>query len=136
MTQERMMSEFPHHHRSIPDALLQEQYELEKESMALGIQRYEKNLQKAMERGERDTLRPEQRLIQDAVPVMARSIEEWCLTQQNGAARFRQTKNVLSLIDPYDLAYLTLRHCINSVTNPQPLLRVAVQLGKQIERHL
>lgn len=109
--------------------LMQAQYKLEEESLALGIERY----REALARGE-DTLPPGMKLIKAAVVPLAEAIKVLVDETLDG----RPGKNVgvvkfLSQFDSERAAFVTARRVIHSITEKVLLQTLATQVASALE---
>lgn len=111
------------------------QQELEEESTALGIKRYQENLQK---RGDLNTVAGVQ-LVERAISPMADSIKSW--VDDVKAGRVRRQASLVKFIDEFEgdydaIAFISARICIGAVTKERALTITATALGRKLEDEL
>jgi DNA-directed RNA polymerase len=117
----------------IPEALVQRELDNEALAAETAVAAYHARI---AEKGtDTSSSRPEQQLLNDAIgPVVAKLKVE--LLPRNGNARFYVVRKYLAELEPYELAFLAVRHCVNSLTAVEPIQRTARKLGEEIEYHL
>ena len=113
------------------------QLALEQEGIVEGINRYRQQRIDAIQHGkDMARLTPEFRLMQNVIEPVAKGIVIALMPDRNKKGlRFGTVRQALRKIEPYELAFLTVRRCLQIVSN-EPLQRIAVTLGKNIENHL
>ena len=111
--------------------LIQRQLELEQEGIRLGVQRYKKALEKTPE----SEMPPGLALMHRSIEPMVQAIQAF-KKPSRGAARLQATKRFLMLIDDYDIAYVTAKVLLNSISEAKNLQTIADALGTELHTHL
>ena len=110
--------------------LRERQIALEVQSVALGIERYQRGLRDV------STSKPGTCLVQDNIQLVASAIEAWSETARNTAGRHHSAIKYLDMIDPIQAAYLSLRVVIQSMGMNDYIQHAAITLSCAIEEHL
>ena len=107
------------------------QIALEKESVELGRQRYER----LMEKNPESELPPGVKLMRRAVVPMMRAIDEFKVPKVGGG-KLQVARKFFLQFDTGVLAYSTLRRVLNSLNQVQPLQNLAMQIVSDLIDHL
>jgi len=118
------------------------QLELEAEALGMGALRYRKEKpmpwrEEAARLSELTELPPGKELIRRAVPVLAKALEEDFEKVEAGEAGYKHSAySRITGADPWALAYIACRVCINSLSAPAMLQTILVRVGQQVCDHL
>lgn len=124
--------------------LLQRQMELEEECLGLGVTRYRKNLEDthlpwsdklSTKKAETD-MPPGMQLLKASVMPLAAAIERYIENNANVKRRRPTTVLYLQLFDPYLVAFLTAKHCLNGMSRRELVQRVALNIANNLEDEL
>ncbi len=121
--------------------LWQEQVELELEMVDRGASKYRERLQKAQDKEEMTALKPYRRVMEDMVDSMGAGLRAWLnavakagKTKKNYARGIAYQMLMESKLDPYLVAYVTVREVLDNCTiRKVTLLGVARQIGLAVE---
>jgi len=112
---------------------VERQYQLEEESVAMGVAQYRETRAK---RGEAD-MPPGQRLILDAIEPLSQAITEFC---ENRAItpkhQLGQIKTYLKSFDSDVVAFITARQCVNAIASRHSVSAVALEIANLLEDEL
>ena len=108
-----------------------DQISLERESIKVGKDRYLASVAKAKKQRNLQSLKPEMKFVQHNVQPLAQAIEKFTEENYRGPSRYRLAKGFLSRVDPWSVAFLTLRVAIFS-NDSVPIQRVALRVSKQL----
>lgn len=111
-------------------SLWDRQLALEVQSVALGVERYQRGL-----RDESGSL-PGKALLRDNIELVALAIEEWSEKAHKSAGRHHSAVPYLDMIDPVQAAYLSLRMVIQSMGRNDYVQHTAIVLSRSIEEHI
>lgn len=115
-------------------ALYTQQIKIEKQSLALGQERYAEAVAKARSSGSESELGPVRNLIQQSLGAVAEAIA--FKRAPKGAGRALAALKFLEGIEDSALAFHALRGCFASVSTPTSLTQVAVGIGTGVlEEH-
>ena len=118
------------------EAKIQRQLQLEDEGIQEGIRQYHKAVLRKTNSHRGSETKPAIRIMEMCMPPLYEAIENFKKGgKQQKVGRKLYSRAFLKDVDSMELAYLTLRHVLDTITTPQPLQRAAVQLGKLIEHH-
>jgi DNA-directed RNA polymerase len=106
---------------------IQRQFALEQESIQLGINRY----QKALHESKLSDTPPGVTLIKDCIEPFVERIKEF-----NGTGVHGQVKQFLELFDPYEIAWLTAKRCINCILKTEVIQQVSLDVAEALINHL
>jgi DNA-directed RNA polymerase len=121
------------------ERLIERQLDLEEESLALGQKRYFDRLAKQQDRGEEAGTRPALALLRRTVETLAEGIE---LTlagdrdRRGQAGRMKAAVPLLEGLGAEELAYLTLRGAMGSISQDTAYARVAERIGTSVMEEL
>lgn len=108
----------------------QRQLELEQESVRLGVQKYQKQVQNTSV----SEMPPGIVLMHKAIEPMVKALEEF-KKPARGSSRTHQARKFLKLLDSYEIAYITSKILINSITETLPVQKTAIKLTKILIEH-
>lgn len=121
--------------RTITKEQMTKQLRLEQESVTMGVDRYQKAVQKARKNGDTSNLTPENWILRMTIPKLSAAIHQFCQPSR-GAQRLQKVKPLLKIIHPDEVAYLVLRHGLNNLITPErPLTSVCITLAKSLVAH-
>lgn len=109
---------------------IERQLKLEEESIALGVERYMERLEK----GELSDMPAGLLLMKHAVQPMAEAIEQYI----ENTRRQKSTMTILNLLSqlkPMDVAYLTLRRVVDSMTSREMFQTVCTKVAQDVVDH-
>ena len=96
------------------DELLLKEKEYEKQAINQGHDRYNERVTKVKTQGKDVTqLKPESNLIKRDVMKLTSAFEAFMVPGQKGSPSTYKLKAALKEADCYELAYITIRHCLN-----------------------
>lgn len=110
---------------------IQDQIELEKRMVAYGVTRYRNSVQNAEEHGRAADTQYAQKLMQEFIEPVAKTITEF--TGVIGPGVKAKYRSLLSTVEPNTAAYLGLRALFNHFTKDEPLATLATHIGTLIE---
>jgi len=108
------------------------QYNLEEEALALGMEHYYKTLEYHQDRGSEDCTSPVQHIIRQLVGDVAQSMETKVNTRTRGRAMGGMLEVAALDLGWHDVAYVTLRLALTSVSKVSSLTSVAVAIGTDL----
>lgn len=117
------------------------QMAIERDSIALGVQRYRADRplpwqRKATDKGESE-LAPGKTLLKQYVDPVAKALEEFIDATVAGKAVHKSASaKYLVHIDPLQAAYLALRFAVNGASEGQTFLTICRSIGSAIHEHL
>ncbi|KGK41206.1 hypothetical protein LH51_16515 [Nitrincola sp. A-D6] len=114
-------------------ALYTTQAELEEEMTQAGVERYERNLTKAIGRGGESDTTYAQRLIDTKAEILAEEIKAWREQAELKAGRRHVALKYLKDIDAREAAFITLKSVLNSLSKGRPTTSIAIEIGGMIE---
>lgn len=117
---------------------IQRQLRLEHQGIDEGINRYrQKRIDAVTHNKDMSQLDPEFRLMQNVLEPVATGIRIMFAgggRGQNRAKRFGKVMKQIREIEPFELAFIAVRHCLQIVER-EPLQYTSVMLGKTVENH-
>lgn len=117
--------------------LEQTQASFEEDAIGIGITRYREAVQKAEKRGTASDLGVSNTLARGVVPRLAEAIKVWVEGAYAGRAGRRHAAAAYLLEhDPEVVALLTTRTVLDTLTQEQPLQRIAVAIATRLEDEL
>jgi DNA-directed RNA polymerase, mitochondrial len=120
----------------IDQEMMNKQLALEIEAQELGLAKYDMDRNKAYRAMDPTSLKPENYIMRTAIPKVAEKIKEF-LQPSRGAQRMQKVKTFLRQLDPYDVAFITVRDMIHQIARrPETLSSVAFNLGQAVLAHL
>jgi len=116
--------------------IIERQLELEANMVEFGKKLYEDRLREARIDGRDLTqFNPENWILKNVIEKLVAGIKRFALPRK-GAGGLQRIIKVVRASDPYDLAFLTARHCINLYSSESPYQAQCIGLGATIESHI
>jgi len=113
--------------------LVERQREIEEDMRRLGLERYRTQFDKAMTKNRFDETYPGTILTKMSIESFARSITDW-KNEALGGGRGRRNRSALKIneMDPYGVAYVSIRVIMAWLYRRMTLTQLAVKVGKAI----
>lgn len=109
------------------------QLNLEEEMRGLGMARYLKQ----MTSSEEASLPPGIQMLRKSVAPLAEAITEWIGEVRNGQARrYASLASIFEQVGINEVAYITMRRCINAVSGRMKTTSFAIELGGDLQEEL
>lgn len=108
----------------------QRQMELEQESVKLGVQKYQKQVQNTPI----SEMPPGVVLMQKAIEPMVKALKKFKVPAR-GSTRTHQTRKFLAHLDDYEIAYITAKLLINSISDIIPIQKTSKDLAQMLLDH-
>lgn len=114
--------------------LFQAQVELEEEMRSLGIDAFQKAVDKAVEKGSETRTQAVRRLMGHCYTQMLDALNAFIAEANTGkAGRKHSALAFVKLLDPHIVAHMTVRAVMDSISNRSKVAHVAIELAHMIE---
>ena len=114
--------------------LLEQEYELEESMRKSGIEKFNKEVEKAKARGQEGNTLHGIMLMKHSVDKVSKGIQDFIVKAGTGTAeQGYRIAPFIAMLDPDLCAFLTLKNVVNAVSNPQQFVAISRNLGLVIE---
>ena len=114
--------------------LLLEEYELERDSIDIGIEKYRKSVRKAVASGSESTTRYGNNIVNSTVNVVSEGIIDHIESSYLGIpGHLAASSKLLIQLDPDISAFMGLKVVVDNLSTPMGMTNVAIKVGQHIE---
>lgn len=113
----------------ITDELIERQVAIEFESLAMGRERYMKQITRLNESGEGDKSRPANDMLHRLLPSVTEALDNFRATKKRTVATGRRTLDLIGELTSEEVAYILIRRGLGMVSKATPMTGAARSVG-------